>query len=170
MKLINILLVMIGGYYILKINKQADFIDQFLYPVTSEIPLLKEYMIPNKYLTLADAIQNFEGWYPGSRSYRNNNPGNMRWNFPVNPFPSKWIGAIGVDETNHVIFDTYANGRSALIYQISLAFDNKSSIYNNKMTLYEFFEKYAEGNQKQYAEYVAKQLGVPATTQLSQIV
>ena len=25
----------------------------------------------------ASAIQHFEGWFPGSRSYRNNNPGNL---------------------------------------------------------------------------------------------
>jgi hypothetical protein len=27
---------------------------------------------------LCDAIQHHEGWYPGSRSYRNRNPGNLR--------------------------------------------------------------------------------------------
>lgn len=115
--------------------------------------------------TMALAIQEFEGWYPGSRSYRNNNPGNLRWfgsNIP-------WKGATGVDETGHVIFDCYNSGFNALVYQLRLAFENRSGVYNSAMSLYEFFRKYAEGNQTAYAEYVAKRLGVSPSTTLEDL-
>lgn len=108
---------------------------------------------------MAEAIKAFEGWAPGSRSYRNNNPGNLR------PVGFSYDGQIGLDEQGHAIFDTYESGWSALLRQLDLAFSGQSAFYGPSMTLYEFFARYAEGNQRPYAEFVAAQLGVsPETT------
>lgn len=114
---------------------------------------------------MAAAIQDFEGWYPGSRSFRNNNPGNLRWF--SDSFP--WTGATGVDESNHVIFDSYESGLSALKYQLRLAFSGSSSIYSPFDTLYQFFTKYAEGNQDAYARFVAARLGVSPDSTLGSL-
>jgi len=49
-----------------------------------------------------EAIKEHEGWYPGSRSYRNKNPGNI-----------KYIGqkrAVGQDSGGFCIFETYTDG------------------------------------------------------------
>lgn len=41
---------------------------------------------------VADAIMAFEGWKPGSRSYRNRNPGNLETNGVYNEYPSLMDG------------------------------------------------------------------------------
>jgi hypothetical protein len=128
----------------------------------------KSGIVTASYLEImAQAIKKQEGYYPGSRSYRNNNPGNLRWKSTNGKYP--WKGATGADSTFHVIFDTYENGYNALLYQLRLAFENKSSVYHTGMNLYDFFMKYAEGNQTAYAQNVAKALGVSPATTLQQI-
>ncbi len=116
---------------------------------------------------MALAIMNFEGYYQGSRSQRNNNPGNIRWS--SSNFPSWMKGATGIDETGHVIFNSFESGWNALISLLKMMFNNTSSIYNSGMTLYQVFQKYAEGNQKSYAESVARALGVSASSTLEEI-
>ena len=101
---------------------------------------------------MASAIQTFEGYYPGSRSYRNNNPGNLKF--------AGQSGAIGQDETGHAVFAYYDEGWAALIHQLKLAFYGGSRVYGLQDTLYSFFGKYAEGNTVEYAEFVAGRLGV----------
>jgi hypothetical protein len=59
--------------------------------------------------SVADAIQKQEGFYPGSRSYRNNNPGNIK----LGSF-AKQYGATEADDQGHAIFPDYALGRAAL--------------------------------------------------------
>lgn len=101
---------------------------------------------------MAEAIKTFEGWFVGSRSYRNNNPGNLKL--------AGQPGAIGQDEQGHAIFDTYDSGWAALIRQIEGAFYGTSHVYSPDDNLFSFFSKYAEGNSLQYAQYVAGQLGI----------
>ena len=121
---------------------------------------------------IAQAIKKFEGWYPGSRSFRNNNPGNIRWSGSV---PSDGSGsgvlrgAIGKDETNHLIYRSESDGWNALIFQIRIAITGKSSVYSPSMNLYQFFEQYAEGNQKSYAETVAYEIGVSPYSKLEEL-
>lgn len=111
----------------------------------------------------ASAIQEFEGWYDerqrppaGSRSYRQNNPGNLRWS----PFEDGNID-------NFSVFNTYEKGREALIHQLRIAANGESRVYKPDMTLYRFFEVYApssDNNHPQhYAEFVAKRLGISPT-------
>jgi hypothetical protein len=117
--------------------------------------------------TMAAAIQKFEGWYPGSRSFRNNNPGNIRWF--TSKFPSWMVGATGTDESGHVIFDTVAHGTQALVNLLTMAITGKSSIYKPTDTIYDFFGKYAEANQSSYANSVASALGLSAGSQIGSI-
>jgi hypothetical protein len=108
---------------------------------------------------MALAIQSAEGYYPGSRSYRNNNPGNLK--------TTSAPGQTGVDSGGFAIFDSYADGFAALENQLSLAFNNQSSIYNSGMTISQFFALYS-GDQNE-ANNVAAALGVPVTTTLDQL-
>lgn len=112
--------------------------------------------------TMAAAIQDFEGWYPGSRSYRNNNPGNLR---NVSGLP----GQIGMDETGHIVFASYTDGLNALKRQIRIVFTGQSHVYSPDDTINSFFSKYAEANQIPYAASVAAALGVSPNTKFSQL-
>lgn len=62
-----------------------------------------------QYSSIASAIQTQEGYYPGSPSYVNNNPGNL--------IASSWTqsqpGYVGTDKSGFAVFDTYANGLAA---------------------------------------------------------
>jgi len=110
---------------------------------------------------MAQAIKEFEGWRPGSVSYRNNNPGNLKL--------AGQPGAIGADNQGHAIFATYDDGWTALINQLRAAFGGWSHVYNPGMSIAEFFQKYAEGNQASYALYVSNALGVSPDTKLSEL-
>jgi hypothetical protein len=111
---------------------------------------------------MAEAIKQFEGWAPGSRSFRNNNPGNIKY--------AGQKGTVGQDEQGHAIFDTYESGWNALIRQLRIAFLGTSHVYSPSDTLYSFFEKYAEGNSESYAEFVASALGVDPNTSLGALI
>lgn len=109
------------------------------------------------------AIKRFEGWYPGSRSYRNNNPGNLRYS----PMQDGTDGGFAW-------FRTYDKGWNALLHQLRIAATGKSLVYRPHMTLLQFFQKYApssDGNHPQtYAKAVARELGVPVTTQIKELL
>jgi hypothetical protein len=112
--------------------------------------------------TMALAIQEFEGWYEGSVSQRNNNPGNIK----DRHFP----GTIGTDTEGHAIFSSYVYGWNALVKKLQNAFEGKSTVYLLTMSLYEFFGKWAAGNSVAYAEYVAAALGVTPETTLAELL
>lgn len=99
------------------------------------------------------ALQQFEGWFPGSMSYKNNNPGNLRWS----PFSKRSYKGFAV-------FDTYEQGLDALIYQINIAVKGNSLVYWKGMTFLDFFSVYApssDGNQpRKYATFIAQKLKV----------
>ena len=107
-----------------------------------------------------------EGWsapgtsYPtGTRSYRNNNPGNIKYG----EF-AKSCGANGQDDNGFAKFENYLDGFNALKALIVGAATGKSSIYNPAMTLEQFFSKYALSNDSNdppaYARTIARKLGV----------
>ena len=112
--------------------------------------------------TMALAIQDWEGWYEGSRSWRNNNPGNLKY--------AGQPGAISKDEEGHAIFDSYQSGWNALIRQLEAAFFGTSKVYKPSFSLYEFFHVYAEANSENYARAVAAALGVPPETTLAELL
>jgi hypothetical protein len=108
--------------------------------------------------SLASAIQQMEGWYPGSLAYRNNNPGNLRPGLLA-------VGATG-SSGGYAVFPNYQTGWNALLGLI------QSPGYWN-LTLTQFFAKYAPGadnnNPAAYAASVAATLGVDANTPISQL-
>jgi len=113
----------------------------------------------------ADAIQWYEGWYEGSRSYRNNNPGNI-----------KFVGqkrAIGSDGI-FCIFATYEDGRQELIDLLIRAATGKSKFYNPEMTIIEFYNVYApssdNNNPNAYGTAIAKRIGVPVSTKIKDLL
>lgn len=119
------------------------------------------------------AIQEREGWftpnkdYPrGSRSWRNNNPGNVK-------FVQQMKLATGKDKNGFAIFKTYEDGLLFLKNMILNAATGKSQIYKPTDTLYGFFTKYApstdNNDPKLYAEIVAKKVGVQPTQTLAQL-
>lgn len=121
---------------------------------------------PSRIELWAEAIKSFEGWFVGSRSHRNFNPGNI-----------KFIGqklAIGKDDKGFAIFPTYKAGWDTLTGMLTRAASGLSAVYKPTMTLAQFFSVYApasdSNNPNKYAEFVAAKIGVPATTQIKDLV
>lgn len=124
----------------------------------------------------AKAIEIFEDYVPpggkyrsgsiareGSLSYRNQNPGNLRWS----PFQA------GV-RNNFSYFNSYEEGREALLHQLRIAGTGKSSVYLPDMTLLQFFEVYAPSGDnnfpQQYAKFVAGYMGVSIETKIKNLI
>lgn len=108
----------------------------------------------------AKAIQDHEGYYAGSRSFRNNNPANFK-SGTLTQF-MKNLGATGVDQDGFCIFPDYQTGFNALSSFLKMACMDKLSSYRGNMSLLEFFAIYApsvENNTALYAQTVANKLG-----------
>mgnify|MGYP007100077729 CR=1 FL=1 len=103
------------------------------------------------------AIQEYEGWYPGSVSYRNNNPGNIR--SVSGPF---------------LVFPTYEKGFAYLKDYVTRACTGKHAAYKPTMTVAQFFAVYAptgDNNQPdKYADWVCKKLKILTTTKLEDLI
>jgi hypothetical protein len=101
-----------------------------------------------------------EGWYEGSRSYRNNNPGNLIYN----SFTRDYLGAKVESDGRFAKWDTYEKGFNALVKFLTWACLGELRSYTPEMTLLEFYGKYApssDGNYPMnYAKSVADDLGV----------
>lgn len=110
---------------------------------------------------MAKAIMDFEGYFPGSVSERNNNPGNLKF--------ARQAGSTGEDEQGHAIFGTFEEGWNALVNQLKMAITGTSRVYRPTDSLYEFFSKYAEANSIQYTAYVASRMGVHPGTSIGTI-
>lgn len=108
---------------------------------------------------LAAAIQKFEGWFAGSRSQRNNNPGNLRY--------TSWTaaqGAVGKDSGGFAIFPSYSVGWTALLNLLRLRRSQHPD-----WTILDLFNSYApptENDTNRYAQFAANALGVPVNTRL----
>ena len=126
-------------------------------------PVPKEVLLN----AMCKAIEKHEGYYKGSRSYRNKNSGNLRY--------AEQAGTIGKDKDNFAIFKTYELGFQALKNMILNGAKGKSRIYHPSDNLFDFFNKYAPSSDNndplRYAEVVAKHMGVnPATFRLSHLI
>lgn len=112
---------------------------------------------------IALAIQTFEGWGTGTRSFRNNNPGNLKY--------ASWessYGVTGKDAQGFAVFPSYDQGFRALIALL------KSKARNNpNWTLLNLMNNYApssdNNNPTQYADFIAQQTGASSDTLLSDI-
>ncbi len=119
----------------------------------------------------AEGIKKHEGWYVGSRSYRNNNPGNFR--YPQGSTYIKSLGAIGRDKDGFAIFKNQDAGWNALLQFLRDAKANKLISYRayaKKMarpgsicTISDFFHVYApssdDNNPIAYAKAVVSHIG-----------
>ena len=114
-----------------------------------------------------EAIKTHEGWFPGSRSYVNRNPGNI-----------KFVGqkkAVGKDGGGFCIFATYADGYQELKDMlVRAATPPDSATYQANMSLQDFFRRYAPAGDNndpdRYAEAVAKKLGVGVGVPISSLI
>jgi hypothetical protein len=114
------------------------------------------------------AIQRHEGYFPGSASYRNNNPGNFRCSSLI-------MGELGATScvNNLAVFPTYKKGLDALKQFLIYACTNQLRAYRGDMTLLEFYEVYApradKNNPNNYAGAIAQELGVSIYTQIKSL-
>lgn len=115
---------------------------------------------------VAEAIKIHEGWFKGSRSQRNQNPGNLRY--------AKQLGTTGQDDKGFAIFKTYDDGFAALCKLITNARDGKSKVYKPEMSLVEFFSVYApafdHNDPNAYAKFVAQKLKVSIDFKIKDLV
>ena len=113
------------------------------------------------------AIEKHEGFYDGSRSQRNNNPGNMKFTEYT-----KSMGATHADKGGFAVFPNYYMGLECLRQFIRDASNDKLKNYK-QCTIYSFFSKYAppfENNVETYANFVAHRCGVSIDTKLSDFI
>ena len=129
-------------------------------PEPVKIPI-KPSLIPK----WAEAIQKEEGYYSGSRSFRNKNPGNLRFS-PL----TKELGAMGKDKDNFCIFSSYEAGFKALCQFLTLAAQNQLRPYRDARTLRKFTKIYAQPTSDAYANNVAKKLGVPVDIDIGKLL
>ena len=104
---------------------------------------------------MAKAIQKHEGWKVGSRSFRNNNPGNL----VCTEYVKKYLGAIGCEKGGRfAVFRNYDEGFFALELFIFHAATDQLRSYRASMTIPQYFAKYApsadNNNPAQYAAAV----------------
>lgn len=121
----------------------------------------------NRIHAWADAIQIYEGYAPGTRSYRNRNPGNLKYTSYT-----RTLGPTGFDKQNFCIFPTVAVGYAALCTFLSDAAKGELGAYRG-VDLYGFFNRYcpaSDGNKpKHYAEYVSQQISVSPYTKIANL-
>lgn len=120
-----------------------------------------------------NAIQEYEGWTenPPSRSFRNNNPGNLNFIGQANAvLETPEFGEI----PRFAHFDSYGDGYQCLYNMLLNDCLGKSEIYKPTMTLLEYYNLYApsyDGNDvNAYAENIAQALGVTVDTIIGSFV
>lgn len=110
---------------------------------------------------VAAAIQTHEGFFPGSRSYRNNSPGNL-----------KFIGQAGAqyaDAEGFAVFTDYAAGLAALRRDIEIKIFSKQ--LDTPSDLVHVYAPAADGNDEgKYAWAIAQALGIGVTDSLAKLV
>jgi hypothetical protein len=113
----------------------------------------------------AYAIKKHEGYFKGSASYRNNNPGNFRCSSLV----MGELGAVKCSK-NLAVFPDYETGWKALKQFLIYACTNKLRSYKSTMTLLQFYQRYApssdNNNPLNYATCVANDLNISVDTQI----
>jgi hypothetical protein len=139
------------------VEKLTQLKDLLLAQKKSLIPLLDRF---------CDAIKQFEGWYPGSHSYKTNNPGNLKY--------IGQIGTTGQDKNGFAVFKDYRSGYEALRSQIKFAASGRSKYYKPTMNIIEFFHVYApvrdSNDPDAYALFVCKKVGIDPQTKIKELI
>ncbi len=127
--------------------------------------LHRQRKIPmNKIEAFCEAIQKYEGWYPFSRSWRNNNPGNLI----SSPFECGTDGRFAK-------FRNYASGWLALVWDVARkSIGQTRSGLGPESTIQQFFNvwaPYSDGNDSlQYAKFVADRIGASIDSKLKEVI
>ena len=111
---------------------------------------------------LSDAIAYAEGFFvTGSRSQRNNNPGDLTVDLTGT--------GIGFDGA-FVIYATAYDGWDALKKQVFRMIDGSSAFYNPSMSILEIAMTYTSTQQETWANNVASRLGVDIDATLNDLL
>ena len=128
--------------------------------------MLEMYVMPPNIIKLATFIRDYEG-KPGDRNFRNNNPGNCRWN------PTGYralYGKVKKDKDGFAIFPTYEQG---WLYLCNMLL-NWAKGGRANWTIEKLMKSYApasDGNfPENYAKYLADRLGIDPSTKLSDLL
>lgn len=114
---------------------------------------------------LAQAIAKAEGYGPPkAKPTRLNNPGDIRA-----PRGVHYPGQLRIERQGYVVFKTPAAGRVALQEQIVKIIRGESNHYTLNTTINQMARRYAT-NWRPWAKNVSKQLGVPGSTTLGEIL
>lgn len=109
----------------------------------------------------------------GSRSFRNNNPGNFKVGAKLTPY-MKQLGATGVDSGGFAIFPSYKVGMDALCSFLTSMCSGKLRSYKETMTLEQMLNVYApafdNNNPNAYANFLAKRMGITVDTIIGLLV
>lgn len=133
----------------------------------------KAYMINHKLIRLADAMSEFEGWNPAdprtgdlnspSISYKNHNPGNLRWS----PF---MIGA----ENGFAVFETDEIGKFALLWDIwKKARGETSTGLSGESTIRDLIYKWTadeDAIKEKYLTHIESRTGFSQATKLKNLI
>jgi hypothetical protein len=128
----------------------------------------------------ATIIQKHEGYFEGSRSFRNNNPGNIKFG----PYAKTWLKAYGQDDKGFARFYSYDDGFEALCQYLRDAagwylipykqYAKKVGKTHDTFTLNDFFHVYApesdDNDSNRYAEVVAQHLGISRSTPIKDLL
>jgi hypothetical protein len=107
-----------------------------------------------------------EGWFVGSRSQKNQNPGNLK----ATTLTMNWGGVAkdkATDGGYFAVYPDYKTGFQALCNFLTLAAENQLIPYHKARSLRLFCRVYADPISDGYAETVARHLGVPLDTPIS---
>jgi hypothetical protein len=141
-----------------------------IFSIMKEEPktILPDEPVPTKATieNFCKAIERHEGYFQGSRSFRNNNSGNLRY--------CEQRLAIGKDKQNFAIFATYQDGFNTLKEMITRAKNGLSKVYSPENTLTDFFSLYApafdSNDPNNYAKVVAKEIGVDTSFKIKNLI
>lgn len=146
-----------------KITPPAPVVEKPKEELVVEKPIEKPV---DKLELFCKAIQEFEGFYKGSRSYRNNNPGNIKFAFQAN--------TTGKDPQGFAIFKTYNDGFNALKNMVRRACEGHSKVYSPNNTILEYFQIYAPASDnnypEKYAKYVATKSGLSLKSKIRELI
>lgn len=118
--------------------------------------------IPGALDTIAQTIQQVEGYYPGSLAYRNNNPGNLIYT----SYYAQNYGAIPGDG-GYSKFPDYDTGYAAMIHQIQVDSGRGDSIYD---LTYSWLGSGQGGDATAYASSIADALGVTIDAKVQPLI
>ena len=125
-------------------------------PPKPELPKPEPVIKVSKILGFCQAVKIHEGFFEGSRSQRNNNPGNLRFTSLTAS-----LGATSKDLDNFAYFPSYEIGWNALLSFVKLAANNQLRDYKD-CDILSFFKTYAPASDNnsttRYAEFVARQI------------